>query len=284
MNNQNQINAQQDEDSISLWQVLDFFKDGWRWLVSGLLVGIAGALGFLLWAPVLYEATAIVAPATVGMSTVVSTSATSTKGSEVESVGQTLERLKFPTFYTSELLKSCEALSGQALAAGVKATLVKGNSLIQVSYRAPSVDVAEGCVNAIVAQLIKSQVSIAAPVIKTLEEQLALTKRQLVEAEAFQGQLEKRTVTSTDGASLLMLNALSKREEIVRLHKLLIEQQVQLTSPLTQQMQLLEPIYAPEKPVAPKRLPVLVGGLFGGLALGCLIYFLRRSWLDRKAV
>jgi uncharacterized protein involved in exopolysaccharide biosynthesis len=69
---------------------------------------------------------------------------------------------------------------------------------------------------------------------------------------------------------------------MVRLEKLLVEQKVQLSAPLTQPMQLLEPIYAPERAVAPKKLPMLAGGLFGGLVLGGLVFFARRSWLTRR--
>ena len=271
------LNAPQADDELSLWDIVNFLKDGWNWLAGGLVVGLVGAAGFVLMSPVQFEATAVIQPATVGMPTT-----TTTKGSEVEPVAQTLERLKLATFYSEASVQVCQASSALALTGGVKASQVKGNSLIQVSYRAPSITVAEACVNAVVGQLTQSQSSIAEPLLKTLEEQLVLTKKQLTEAEGFQAQLEKRAVSSNDGASLLMLNALSKREEIVRLQKLLIEQKVQLSTPLTQPMQLLEPIYAPEKAVAPKKLPVLAGGLFGGLVLGGLLFFVRRSWLGRK--
>lgn len=268
----------QSDDEVSLWDILDFLKDGWRWLAGGLIAGAVGAVGFVLVSPAQFEAMAIVQPATVGLPT------TTTKGAEVEPVVQTLERLKLPTFYDEAMLQACQAPSRQALAASVKASQVKGNALIQVSYRAPTITAAEACVNTVVAQLTQSQTTIAEPLIKTLEEQLVLTRKQLTEAEGFQGQLEKRATSSADAASLLMLNALSKREEIVRLQKLLIEEKVQLSAPLTQPMQLLEPIYAPERPVAPKKLPVLAGGLLGGLVLGGLAFFVRRSWLGRKSV
>ena len=45
----------------------------------------------------------------------------------------------------------------------------------------------------------------------------------------------------------------------------------------------MEPIYAPVAPVFPKKLPVLAGGLFAGLVLGGLAFFVRRSWLGRRA-
>ncbi len=283
MNNQIPLNTPQGDDEISLWDIVNFLKEGWRWLAGGLVLGLLGAVGFVMMSPSRYEATAVIQPATVGMPTTTTTTTTTTKGAEVEPVAQTLERLKLATFYTAELLQVCQAPSGAALAGSVKASQVNGNSLIQVSYRAPSTAVAEACVNAVVAQLSQSQQAIAEPLLKTLEEQLVLTKKQLTEAESYQGQLEKRATSSADSTSLLMLNTLTKREEIVRLQKLLVEQKVQLSPPLTQPMQLLAPIYAPERAVAPKKLPVLAGGLFGGLVLGGLVFFVRRSWLARRA-
>jgi uncharacterized protein involved in exopolysaccharide biosynthesis len=282
MNTYNQMNELQSNEEITIWDVVSFVKDGWRWFAGGLVAGAVGAVGFVLVSPAQFEAVAIVQPATVGISTGTGAAMT-TKGVEVEHVVQTLERLKLPTFYDEAMLQACQAPSRQALSGSVKASQVKGNALIQVSYRAPTAAVAEACVNAVVGQLTQSQTAIAEPLIKTLEEQLVLTKKQLTEAEGFQGQLEKRVTSSNDGVSLLMLNTFSKREEIVRLQKLLVEQKVQLSPPLTQPMQMLEPIYVPERPVAPKKLPVLAGGLFGGLVLGGLVFFVRRSWLGRKS-
>lgn len=278
MDNNAQINIPQD-DEISVWDIVDFLKDGWRWLAGGLVLGLACSVGYLLVTPRVYEATAVIQPATVGMS---GTTTATSRGTEVEPVAQTLERLKLSTFYTDESVKACQAASAQALASRVKASQVKGNSLIQVSYRASSLAVAEACVNAVTAQMVASQVKIAAPLIKTLEEQVHLTQRQLNDAEGFQSQLEKRAVATSDSASLLVL-ALSKRENVARLQKLLGEQKVQVSAPVTQPMQLLEPIYAPEKPVLPKKMPALAGGLFGGLVVGGLVFFARRSWLGRRS-
>lgn len=274
-----QVNMAQDDDEISLWDIVDFLKDGWHWLAGGLAVGLLGAVGFVLVTPAKYEATAIVQPATVGLPAVASIS----RSTEVEPAAQTLERLKLPTFYNEALLQTCQVSSTQALASTVKASQMKGNALIQVSYRAPSVAVAEACVNAVVVQLAQSQAMIAKPMINTLEAQLTLTRQRLTEAEAFL-QAEKRVSHAVDMTSLLILNALSKRGEIAQLQQLLLEQKVQLSAPLTQPLHLLEPIYIPEQPVFPKRLPAVLGGAFGGLVLGGLVFLVRRSWLARKAV
>lgn len=283
MQNNNQCNTPSDSDAqgdeLSLWDILDFLKEGWRWLAGGVVAGAIGAIGFVLVSPAQYEATAIVQPATVGMPT----TTTTTKGVEVEPVAQTLERLKLPTFYDEAMLQACQAPSRQALSVGVKASQVKGNSLIQISYRAKSLAVAEACVNAVVARLAKSQADNAAPIIKTLEEQLALSRQRLVDEKSFQAQAERRVSGASDGVSLLMLKTLSKREDIIQLQRQLVDQSVQLSAPITQPLRLLEPIYAPERSVAPKKLPVMAGGLLGGLVLGGLMFFARRSWLARKS-
>lgn len=266
------MNAAQADDELSLWDFVNFLKEGWRFIASGLVVGLTGAGGFVLMSPPQFEATAVVQPAKVGLLTA------TTKGSEVEPVTQTLERLKLATFYSDALVQICQAPSALALIGRVKASQITGNSLIQVSYRASSIAVAEACVNAVVSQLVKSHGAIAEPLVKMLEEQLVLTRKELAEAESFQQHLEKRT----DSTTLLAFSTLIKREEIVRLEKQAVEQKIQLSPPLTQPMQLLEPIYAPDKAVAPQKLPVFAGGLFGGLVLGSLVFFVRRSWLARN--
>jgi Chain length determinant protein len=278
-----------EDEGLNLWELLDVVKSGWHWLAGGAAIGLAGAVGFVMVVPAQYEATAIIQPAKVGMSTT-----TTTKGAEVESTAQTLERLKLPTFYTENLIKACEIKqevgARQGLAKAMKPTLVKGNSLIQITYRAESPAIAEACVAGVVAQLAKVQASLAEPIIKTLEEQRQLTKLQLDESERFQSQIEKRAMSldpsdAKFSQSMLMLNAaLSKREEISKLRKLYTEQSMQLVPPLTQPTQLFEPIDASEKAVFPKKTLSALGGLVSGLVLGGLLLFVRRSWSRFKAI
>lgn len=277
-----------EDDGLNVWELVEAIKAGWRWLAGGAALGLAGAVGFVMIVPAQFEANAVIQPATVGM---VTATTTTTKGAEVESTAQTLERLKMPTFYTDSLLTACgvRALANprQALAKAVKPTLVKGNSLIEISFRAESPAVAEACVSAVVEQLAKVQAALAEPLISTLQEQRKLTKQQLDEAERFQGQIEKRAMSldpsdAKFSQSMLMLNAaLSKREEISKLRKLYTEQSLLLSEPLTQPAQLFEPIYLPDRAVFPKKTATALGGLIGGLVLGGLVQFLRKGWRRR---
>lgn len=274
-----------EEDGLNLWQLLDVVKSGWRWLVGGAVMGLAAAVGYVMIVPAQYEATAVLQPATVGLSG-------GTKGVEVESIAQTLERLKMPTFYSEELLTACdvkmEANPRVALVKAVKPTIVKGNALIQISYRAGSAALAEGCVSAVILHLAKSQAVIASPIIKTLEAQRELTKRQLEDAERFQTQVEKRAMTldpsdAKFSQAMLLLNAaLSKREEVSKLRRQYADQSLQLSEPLTQPAKLFEPIYASDRVVFPKKTLTVLGGLVSGLVLGGVFLFVRRAWAARK--
>jgi LPS O-antigen subunit length determinant protein (WzzB/FepE family) len=265
------------DDEINIWELVDYLKSGWRWLSGGFAIGLLGAIGFLILVPAKYEATAVIQPATIG--TVATTTTTTTTTTTVETVAQTIERLKLVTFYGDELVKTCQATSAKDLAEDVKASLVKGNALLSIGYRANSVETAESCVAKIVGQLAQTQSKMAAPLIKELEDQLASTKQQIEEEERFLAQNEKLLSPAANGAVLLML----KREELTNMKKLYREQRLQLIEPLTRSLQLLEPVYAPQKAVSPKKLLIVVGGLIGGLFAGLLALFINRSWRRYKS-
>lgn len=122
------------------------------------------------------------------------------------------------------------------------------------------------------------------------KKQLELTKGQLADAERTQSMLEKQSMGSLNSADtkfsqivLLMSTALSKKDQIASLQKSVLDQTVSLEPPATRAAELIEPIYASGLAVFPKKMPTLAGGIFGGLALGGLVFFVRRSCLGRKA-
>ena len=266
------------DDEINIWELMGHLKSGWHWLAGGCAVGLLGATGFLMLVPAKYEVTAVVQPATIGM--IVATTTTTTTTTTVEPVAQTIERLKLVTFYGDDTVKVCQAGSAKDLAEGVKISIVKGNNLVSLAYRADSVALAEACMAKIVGQLSQSQIDIATPLIKELEDQRASTKQQIDDAERFLAQHEKSLSSAPTGSVLLML----KREELMKLQKLYREQRIQLTEPLTQPMKLLEPIYAPERAVFPKKLLTVAGGFIGGLFLGLLALFINRGWRRYKSM
>lgn len=274
INKQPDFGNEAQDNAFSLWDALDFLKQGWRWIAGGVILGLTGAMTSLLISPVRYEAIAVIQPAMVGVS------ATAMRGSDVESLELTMERLKKVSFYTPEMVESCRAYSAPSLASAVKSSVVKGTTLIQLRYQAASKAEAVDCLNAVIAQLAKAQSQIAAPIIKLLEEQLVQSRLRLNEQKELQAQLEKRSKAS-DEASLLMLYTLLKRGEVESLRKQTFDLETQLSATLTQPLRFFEPTYVPEKAVFPNQLRVLAVGLFGGLLLGGFVYFVCRRLYSR---
>lgn len=280
MNTQTPINTPQDDDELSLWDIVDTLQEGWRWLAGGLLLGVVCAVAYLLVTPKQYEAQALFQGAKV-------------LGSELESSAQLIERLKFPTFYEAEQLRVCEITTAEpavALAKRINPTLLKGTNILQVGYRARESEKAVLCLNAVMDRVIRGQNKLSAASLENAKRQLELTKGQLADAERLQMMLEKRSMGSLDAADtkfsqtvLLMSTSISKKDQIASLRKSILDQMASLEPPATRPAELVAPIYAPENAVFPKKLPVLAGGLFGGLVLGGLAFFVRRSWLARKA-
>lgn len=262
-----------DED-LTLWELLRSVKAAWRWLVSGAVTGMLSALTFLLMTPAQYEAVAIIYPATVGMYSAngTNTIAPTIRGVEVESADQVIERLKFVTFYTDALVDVCRVGSPQALVGAVSATLIKGHSLIQIKYRADSPAATGGCLLAIVNHLAMTQARLAEPLISTMEEQHQFTKQRLDEMDRLNNQL------GAQGASQM---SQQKFEAAAQLRKLYNEQALQLSPAVTQPVRLFEPIYASEHAIFPNKKKIMLVGLLGGLTLGCIAFFVRRSWVHR---
>ena len=280
MNMNTQIEMPKDDDEISLWDIVDFLKEGWHWLSGGVLLGLACAIGYLLLTPKQYEAQALFQGAKV-------------LGSELESSAQLIERLKFPTFYEAEQLRACEITAAEpavALAKRINPTVLKGTNILQVGYRARKTELAVLCLNAVMDRVIRGQNQLSAASLENAKRQLELTRVQLADAEKLQSMLEKRSMGSLDAADtkfsqtvLLMSTSISKKDQIAGLRKSVLDQMATLEPPATRPAELIAPIYAPETAVFPKKLPVLAGGLFGGLVLGGLMFFARRSWLARRA-
>lgn len=266
-----------ENDDVNFWDLFEQVKSGWLWWIVGACIGLAGAFGYLFVVPPQYEATAVVQPATIGSGGL--------GKAPVEPITQTLERLKLSTFYAGDAVKSCQADHARDLTASIKSSVVKGNALLMLKFQAESVAVAEACLNKVVDLLAASQDKVASPLIKELQEQRALTQKQIAELERFLAQYDKnlvRTTETSDITSLLFLNAESKREELLKLQKIYRDQRTMLTEPLTQRLTLLEAIYTSDKPVFPKKRPAFLTGLMAGFFAGLLALFIHRSWRSRS--
>lgn len=265
---------------LSLSDLQQFAKCGWRWIAFGAIAGVLGATAFLLVTPPQYEAIGVVRPATFGM---IGTKTEPAKVVDVEANGSVLARLKLASFYDESIVKVCQAKTAGALANELRASILKDHPLVRIVYRANSPVVAEACVTDIVEKLIKLHADLATPVTQKLEEQRNFTKKQLDEVEQTLNQIEQRAIKLNPDdpksvQSILMLEtALWRQSLVMELRKAYNEQSIQLTSPMTQPTKLIEPIFVPEFPVYPKKWLFLLCGLLLGLALGGFGFYLQQS-------
>jgi hypothetical protein len=249
----------------NFWELIENIRASWHWPVAGGAVGLLASVFFLTSFPYQYVASAILQPAAIA-----------TIAPTVEPVVNTLERLKTVSFYSDEVVKTCETASAKKLTESVKVSIVRGTNLIAISYRGYSPANAEACTEKIVEHITELQTLIAAPLLKKLDEQRASTKKQIDDAERFLLQYENQLKSSSAFSESVFL--MLKSDHLDNLRKLYREQGIGLSEPLTQPMKLMAPIYAPTEAVYPKIPATIFGGLIVGLTFGLVALFFYRSW------
>lgn len=282
MNSQINTNQCETGHELTIWSVIDFLCKSWRWVAVGAALGVVCSLTFLAVTPKQYEALALFQGAKI-------------LGSDLETVPQLVERLKFPTFYTKEQVATCglntlsdESNGSWTLSKSISLVAMKGTNVLQVGYRAPSKALAVQCLESIMGLLSASQNNLADTVLLNARNQLEMTRSQLSEAQKLQSMVSKRSQAGMNIGDvkvekmLLLSSALAKIGE--GSGKSILEQMALLEAPATRQAGLIEPIFASNEPVFPKRLPVVLGGVCAGMALGILAFLMRRSWLRTRFV
>jgi uncharacterized protein involved in exopolysaccharide biosynthesis len=158
------------QEDISLVDIVDFFREGWRSLVT--ITCISGALGlataFLL--PVKYESRALIQSAKA-------------VGKEVEPVKVLAEKMRSPSYYSEQTIKACqvEQRSDPAdfLTRGLNPRVSRDSSFVAVAFREQSTIEAEACLNSVLADVIRQQAMLAKPMVEKTQNDLALTQQRL---------------------------------------------------------------------------------------------------------
>lgn len=268
------------DDEISLLDLLEVLKEGWRWLVGSVVLGGIGAGVFLVLSTPQYEAIALVQVGQIS-------------GQPVEPPVQAVERIKSSGFQ----LKVAEALGDMAwqdrLRSGAgKATLsvqvMKNNpDLMEFKALGDSVPNALKVAEVTLFELAKRHAELAAPTLARIKGDLAIAQEKLVKADAELGMLLKSmsSVSVRDDRSVLFSLMASLHEqknwEIFSLRQQILQLNASLSEPSTQPARAIEPVFVPEMPVSPKRGLVLALGLLGGLMLGGISLLVRNALKKR---
>jgi len=273
------------EDEISLKDIVDFLVESWKTIFATGVLGLLGAITYIVVVPNQYQATAQIQMAQISANynnnnNNNNNNNTNPLGVNVEDPNLLIARMKLPSSYSQESVKACGYESKQTplegLAKMVKLSLIKGTQMVELKVLGLSQIQAVQCAESIVETIKQSQKRIAAPIIEDAQLKLAKYYERLKEAQGFILRADK-------SGSSMSAAYLSTRDEVKFLTDETIRLNDLITSANSRHTKLVSPVYSPENKVSPKRSIALVAGLFAGLFLGLLLMLGKRGYKAYKA-
>jgi hypothetical protein len=266
------------ENEISLKDIVDFIVESWKTIFLTGLLGIAGAVTYLLVTPNQYQAAANFQVAKVA-------------GSDVENPAILIEKLKIPTFYSQKTLSVCNVTGeidpGAFIVKKLKPTLIKTAQIINITYKTISIEDAISCLESVLDDVRTSQNLLSKPILATKAIQLLTLKQKLESSESYVKKLPSQNIkfdfsdSKFSSSALLLTTTFMKENEIKDLRIQINDMEISLLDPQTKETFLTAPIYAPQQKVSPKRAIILIGGLIG-LFFGLLLMLGYRGYKAYK--
>lgn len=277
-------NEMMQDDEISLVDLWEKLKDGWRFVLGGTVLGLAGAGVALMVLPPKYEAEAVVQVAQVG------------SVGQVEAPAVSIERMKTATFQMavaersgnqrwSDDLRTSTAATGKYLMAQL---LKAAPNLIEVKSFGYSAENAKNIAEAAILGLATRQAEIARPMIDKLRLDLSIAKEKLASAEKELEGIKKMLVNvgvkddRFTQLSLLTTLRVQKEAEVFGQRQTIMALETALMPPATQPAKAIEAVFVVDKPVSPKKGLLLSLGLVGGLLAGVVAVFFVDAWRRAK--
>ena len=267
------------EDEISLLDIIQFFNDNKVFI--GAATALSGLVGLILgfWLPPQYEATMNIQMAMVA-------------NSPVETPSLVVEKMKLPLYFSASTWDVCdtdqEMTPSRTLAKKLNPILNKNAPFIGLSYRAESPDAAKKCLQAVLDDVRNKQQIIADPIIKQKQTYLLTLKDKLAAAEAvakfFTSQKQDMQFKDDrfSANALILATRLSKENEVKDLRNQIVDLEISLTPPQTQETFLAAPLFASPHKVAPSKSLILAIALMAGFMLGIFGVLVRKAWITIK--
>lgn len=270
-------NIELNEDGISLADIVDFAQQSWKTVALWSAIGLIGGTGYAFVATPKYLATANIQSAKVADANATGKVAYL----YVESPALLVEKLKQPSYYSKPIFEACDLSdgtdSGSILANALKPTLVKNVDLVSISYKAKSQDVALGCINAVSQSVAKNQENIAKPLLDARKAELSSLEQKANAVQKLEEiTLNKNSVGNFNDSRFLVSSLLITTANDLATQIRLIKSQ--LLPPQTSPTEAT--VYVSPKPVEPRKLIVILGGLFGGAVLS-VVYLLARTQIRK---
>lgn len=275
----NEITHSNQNDELSISEIVDFFRESWQIIALGGLVGGVIGLSFALITPSMYQATAYIQVAKVA-------------NSEVEASNILLEKLKMSMYYSQTTFNECKLENvkepGGVIAKALKPALVKGAPIINISYKEKNIDDARKCLESVLNDIRVNQNAIAKPILEQKNNQLANLKQKLESAEQITKILSSKkpnfdfSDSKFSASTLLLATTLGKENEVKDLRTQINDLEIALAEPQTKETYLTTPINAPNIRVEPKRSLIVFGSIISGVFLAIGFLVLRRGLAKAK--
>jgi capsular polysaccharide biosynthesis protein len=264
------------EDEISLKDIVDFLVESWKTIFATGVLGLLGAVTYIVVTPNKYEAIAQIQMAQIQAAT---SSSTNALGVNIEDPNLLIARMKSPSSYDQISISLCgydgQVNANQSLLKTVKFSLIKGTQMVELRVLGLSREQATQCAESIFRIIKESQKAMAEPIIDDAKVKLVKHTQRLHDTQSFIANVDK-------SGWPISAAYLSTRDEV----KFLIDEVTRLNDLISfanaRQTKLASPVYSPENVVFPKRSIALVVGLFAGLFLGLLLMLGKRGYKAYK--
>ena len=276
----NEQSYESGEDELSIAEIVDFFRESWKQIVLGGVVGGVIGVSVALLSPSIYQATAYIQVAKVA-------------NADVEAPIILLEKLKMSMYYSQKTFTECNVENtiepGKAIANGLNPTLSKSAPIISISYKDKNIDNAKKCLESVLNDIRTNQSEIAKPIFDQKKNQLLNLKQKLESAEQITKLLSSKELnfdfsdSKFSASTLLLATTLSKENEVKDLRVQINGLETALAEPQTKEAYLTTPINAPNVRVEPKISLIVLGSVIGGVFLAIGFLIVRRGWAKIKA-
>lgn len=168
-----------DNDEISLIDIYEFFRDGWKTLVLFSVLGVSAGLVIAFVLPEKFQASALIEPASMAKK---ERNDAIAKVS-VEPAAVLAEKMKVPTYYGAATIEACGLQKlvnpAQALVNGLKPSVPRNSTYVSVTFKAESPAVAATCLESVLKDVVENQARLAKPLINNFEVELANAEQEL---------------------------------------------------------------------------------------------------------
>jgi hypothetical protein len=264
------------EDEISIIDILRFFIDGWKAMLSFTVIGALLGISYVAIGTPQYKATAIISPALVN-------------GSEIESIAALRRKLKIPTYYSSETYKACGLedvlTNGSKFVEILVPTLKKDELFDQIEFISKSNDTNTNCLNSVLEDIRIDHANLAEPIIKASSAKLNGLKQRLFEASALRDLYNDRILNMSlvnlnnfPAGILFYKSAMTEADtNVANLTNQINDVTTSFTEPHTRPTKFVKPIFTSNIQIDSKKMMKVMAAIFIGLFFS-IIYLVGKKY------